>query len=220
MLGDIIYVMTNYQRLRITGPRDAFDEIAEKEKVYVEDRSRDELVVILELGGENLPDEPVKEAIREKLGTLKDYECNGEKIEYQEELPEELRDTDEFEEEQSHLSPDGRDWSDEEIVRVLTVMQAVETHEETKAAKRDIVQEAQERIRKIYGEDLEHNFTDPEEITEEDVELTRDLLGAEGVEHRGKSEYKHENNSLAAALDYVNQRIQHSEDFLIETEDE
>lgn len=209
--------MTNYQRLRITGPRDAFDEIAEK--VYVESRSRDELVVLLELGKDGLPDDPVKEAIRDKLGTLKDYECNGEKIEYQEELPEELRDTDEFEEEQSHLTPDEQDWSDEEIIRTLTVMEAVETHEETRAADRDIVQDAQDRIKEMYGEDLGHDYTDPEEITEEDVELTRELLGSEGVEHRGKSEYKHDNNSLAAALDYVNQRITHSEDFLIDTEE-
>lgn len=207
--------MTNYQRLRIDGPREAFDKIAEN--VFVEERSRDQLVVILEMGGDGLPDAPVTDAIKEEVGTLKDYKCNGEKIEYQEDLPEELRDTEEFEKEQSHLSPDDRDWNNDQIVRILTVMEAVETHEETNAANRDILDDAQERIREIYGDSLEHNLTDPEDISEDDVELARDFLEAEGVEYRGKAEYKHANNDLASALDYMNQRIKHSDEFLIPT---
>lgn len=208
--------MTNYQRLRINGPREAFDEIAEE--VYVEERSRDQLVVLLELGGDTRPDNRVKEIIREEVGSLKDYDCNGGRIDHQEDLPEELRNTEKFEKEQDNLTPNNDDWEDSEIISTLTVLQAVREHEKTNAGNRDIINDAKSRLKEIYGEDLEHNYTNPEDISEEEVMTALDLLQSEGAEKRGKDEYNHPNNSLAESLDYVKQRIKHSEDFLFDLE--
>lgn len=187
--------MTDYVRIEINSPEEVFDEL--KERFYVEEDNGDSIVIIYE-ESDPLPfNNPVRDVVEEN-GLIEEYVASGQGIHTQEDLPEDLRDEDTYKEEQKAVVPAEENWSDEEVRKVLTVLHAIEESESDHDHVR-MLSSAQDRLRELYGRDLEPLNDD---VTPEMVRIALDLLKKEGVERRG-GDYDHPNNGLIYAVEFV-----------------
>lgn len=189
--------MTNYHRTVVESPEEAFDRL--EEEFFVEERAEDEITLIVEGGGP--PNDPVFEIIQE-MGLVDQYSAHGKGIRYQEDLPEELRDESQHQKEQERATAANNEWSDEEVVSTLNVLEVMKENE-SDSDHINTLKHAQNRLQEIYGEDLKPITPDPQNVYESDVQTAIDLLSSEGVEYGGRQENKHPNNVLHYALEYI-----------------
>lgn len=189
--------MTDYRRTIVTSPAEAFDRL--EEEFFVEERTDEEIVLITE--DFNPPNDPVFEVIQE-MDLVDQYSAHGQGIRFQKDLPEELRDESQYQEEQDRVTPADENWSDPEITATLNVLEVIK-EKESDHDHIQTLEHAQERLQEIFGEDFRPITSDVQNIYEDDVQVALDLLSAEGVEYRGRQEYDHPNNVLDYALEFV-----------------
>lgn len=169
--------------MTVSAPEEAFDRL--REEFYVEEESDGELTLIIEDEDEEgnpvtpLTD-PVRQLVQEEYG-LDGYRAHGQGISHQEDLPPELRDEDEYEEEQAMAEAEGKlaDRPLHEVAQVLKVLRYIE-QQETDSDHVQSAQDGQQRIVEIYGEEPPVPDTTP---TPDDVEMALQVLEEEGVEY-------------------------------------
>lgn len=189
--------MTDYQRTTVTGPVEAFDRL--EEEFFVEERTDEEITVITEDYAP--PNDPIFEVVQD-MDLVDQFSAHGQSIRFQEDLPEKILDEDQYEQEEARVTPANEDWSGEEVTSVLNVLEVIKKKE----ADHDHIstlEHAQDRLQEMYGDDLKPTTDDVQNVYESCVKTALDLLSAEGVEYRGRQEYKHDNNVLHYALEFV-----------------
>lgn len=184
--------MTEYMRTEITEPKEAFDTL--RDEFFVEKYTGDKLVLIHEASFEDGPlENPVLDLLAD-LGLRNEYQAIGQGIHHESELPAELQDDN-----ISENVPSNDDWSADEINDVLLVIGQI-AEMETDYDHVQMLRNAQERLYEMYDVDTIDSDTITEDITEDMVSVSRNLLSKEGIEYQGD---KHPNNVLTYALEFI-----------------
>lgn len=184
--------MTGYRRTYVWSPEEAFDRIAEE--FYVENRTDEEIEVIHEEENVSNPFEnPVQQVVVDEVGSDDEYEAMSRNVVFEEDVPEELQDDTTEDESNS-------EWSDEEVIETLTVLEAIKKHE-TDQSHVECVTDAQGRIQEIFGKELQPKHSGCGDITCEEINTALDLLEDRGVDEMSRD--PDPNRLLQYALEFV-----------------
>lgn len=202
--------MTGYRRLTVTSPEESFDRL--EDEFFVEERTEEYITLIAEDFEPH--SDPIFDIVQD-MGLTEEYSAHGQGIQYQEDLPEELRDERKYQEEQDRVEPANEEWDDEEVTATLNVLEVIK-EKEGDSDHTHVIESAQARLQEIYGSELKPTTDDVQNVYESDVQTALEILSAEGVEYRGRDEYKHPNNVLYYALEFVDNEAKYSKGILPE----
>lgn len=189
--------MTDYTRVTVESPEEAFDRL--REEFYVEEETDEGLTIVHEKGEHPIKDDPLRNLIESEFN-IEEYAVVGQGIRFQSDLPEELRDEEEYQAEQARRTAAGNltDRPQEEFDAVYRVLEHIKDAE-ADSDHVDILDIAQERLVEIYGSEPRSEGVS---LSEEDVETALTVLEEEGVEY-SRETATHPNRHLWHALGFV-----------------
>jgi hypothetical protein len=183
--------MTEYQKVTVDGPKEAFSEL--KDNFYVKEDNGNEIVLLVEeTNGHPVKDDPIREKVNDVCGSLDGFSAFGQPVWNEEDLPPELRDNQEYQEELKRSEPMGKlpQRDTEDMESVLLVLDTIKDNE----ADSDHIaglENAIKRLREIHPDYIRIPNRKPRKS---DISLTLEILEEEGVEYTLN---EHPNNALA-----------------------